>query len=569
MRRISLSAFARLSCACAVLFAAPAAHGAATITLINGDFAGVGFNDPTPVAPVGGNYGITLGAQRLAVFQQAFSTWGVLLTSNVTIRVLATWEALPCNSTSGVLGSAGTLEVFSDFAGAEFPNTWYHKALASKLIGMDPDPATADIRARFNVNVGVGGCLGGTGWYYGLDGNEGTKVDLLAVVLHELSHGLGFKALVSGTSGAHLAGQPDLFERFLFDESTGKGWPDMSNAERASSAVNTGNLVWNGLAANTRARSRQIPPAIVTVLAPAAIAGVYGAGRATFGAPHSAPEVEAAVVQADDGVEPASDACGALLNAAEVAGRIALVDRATSSRTSCGDYSDAVLNCQNAGAVGVIFVNNVAGPPVVMEDSSSAITIPAVMVAQADGNAIRAQLAAGVTARIGAEDARPSGLHASGKLLMYAPNPLEIGSSMSHFDSSATPNLLMEPMVNGDISGVDLTLYALEDFGWLPRTTSILPVEPRLALGSNAPNPFHAVTAIRFELARAGLAQLAIYDVNGRLVTRLANRWFPAGAHSTLWDGTDDDGRRVTPGVYLSRLTMAGEVRIGRVVHIH
>ena len=38
---------------------------AATITVVNMDGAGEGFNDPTPVAPVGGNPGTTLGAQRL------------------------------------------------------------------------------------------------------------------------------------------------------------------------------------------------------------------------------------------------------------------------------------------------------------------------------------------------------------------------------------------------------------------------------------------------------------------------------------------------------------------------
>jgi hypothetical protein len=85
---------------------------AATITIVNGDPAGVGFNDPTPVTPVGGNTSITLGAQRLNAFQAAASKWGETLDSNVPIRVLATWEALPCTDTAAVLGSAGALEVF-------------------------------------------------------------------------------------------------------------------------------------------------------------------------------------------------------------------------------------------------------------------------------------------------------------------------------------------------------------------------------------------------------------------------------------------------------------------------
>jgi len=40
-----------------------------TIVIENGDAAGVGFNDPTVVAPVGGNGGTTLGQQRLLLFR--------------------------------------------------------------------------------------------------------------------------------------------------------------------------------------------------------------------------------------------------------------------------------------------------------------------------------------------------------------------------------------------------------------------------------------------------------------------------------------------------------------------
>jgi hypothetical protein len=64
MRRLGLAPLASL-----LLTIAPVVAGAATITIINNNAAGVGFNDPTPVAPVGGNPGVTLGAQRLYIFQ--------------------------------------------------------------------------------------------------------------------------------------------------------------------------------------------------------------------------------------------------------------------------------------------------------------------------------------------------------------------------------------------------------------------------------------------------------------------------------------------------------------------
>ena len=66
-----------------VLVCAAATVQAATITIVNGDGPGEGFNDPTPVAPVGGNTGTTLGEQRQIVFEAAATIWGAALPSDV------------------------------------------------------------------------------------------------------------------------------------------------------------------------------------------------------------------------------------------------------------------------------------------------------------------------------------------------------------------------------------------------------------------------------------------------------------------------------------------------------
>ncbi|MDQ2989428.1 MAG: peptidase, partial [Pseudomonadota bacterium] len=78
------------------------AQAAATIVFINRNDAGVGFNDPAVVAPVGGNAGTTLGQQRLIAFQHAADIWGATLTSSVTIRVGASFEPLSCTADSAV-----------------------------------------------------------------------------------------------------------------------------------------------------------------------------------------------------------------------------------------------------------------------------------------------------------------------------------------------------------------------------------------------------------------------------------------------------------------------------------
>ena len=61
--------------------------GPARFEIININAPGIGFNDPTPVAPVGGNTGTTLGQQRLIAFTYAASIWSARLDSNVPIVI--------------------------------------------------------------------------------------------------------------------------------------------------------------------------------------------------------------------------------------------------------------------------------------------------------------------------------------------------------------------------------------------------------------------------------------------------------------------------------------------------
>src|SRR5215831_16211322 len=184
---------------------APAVE-AAVIRVINNDNPGEGFNDPTPVAPVGGNTGTTLGQQRLIAFQHAADIWGGLILSAVTIRVGATFDPLPCNATSAVLGSAGPTSVFRDFTGVLRSSTWYSAVLANALHGSDLDPGGVDIGATFNSTIGTT-CTFPNIWYYGLNATPpGNQIDFVSVVVHELCHGLGFLTFVNLTSGTKLLG---------------------------------------------------------------------------------------------------------------------------------------------------------------------------------------------------------------------------------------------------------------------------------------------------------------------------------------------------------------------------
>ena len=559
-----------LALVAAMLLAAAPPARAATITIVNKDGAGEGFSDPTPAAPVGGNPGTTIGQQRLNVFQRAAEIWGGILPSPVAILVDAYFNPLACDATSGVLGSAGPVTIHANFAGAEFTNFWYHQALANKERGVDNTATYSDIQATFSSTLGDPGCLGGTPWYYGLDHNHGAGIDLLAVVLHELAHGLGFSTTTSVSTGAYAGTTPlpGLWDRFLLNRATGLHWNQMSAAQRVASAISTGNLVWDGKAVTFMAPFTLTNAAQVLVNAPAGIAGSYAAGVASFGAPISLAGVTSSVVLSNDGGGVStSDACGPLTNAAQVSGHIAFVDRGNCS------FSQKALNVQNAGAVGLLVANNTSGTvDMVGSDpvNDPNIILPILSVSQADGNTIRGQLGVGVNATLGLNPGRLSGASPEGRAQMYAPNPVEGGSSVSHFDVSARPNLLMEPVINGDLGdNVDLTRYLFEDLGWVPRTTAVAPapITPALALRS-APNPFRAETQLRVDLAGAGVVDLTVFDLAGRPVRHLLSSWQPAGPLTVSWDGTDLSGSGVPAGVYLTRLrTAAGAVTM-RVVRI-
>lgn len=74
------------------------------------------------------------------------------------------------------------------------------------------------------------------------------------------------------------------------------------------------------------------------------------------------------------------------------------------------------------------------------------------------------------------------------------------------------------------------------------------------SLKQNYPNPFNPSTTIVYEIPENGFTKLSIYDVKGRLVKELVNRQTEAGRHTSVWDGNDSQGNKVSSGIYFYRL---------------
>jgi len=455
--------------ACALLGAASLGTQAANFVLVNTDPAGVGFNDPTPVAPVGGNAGTTVGEQRVIAYTRALQLWGSVLKSDVPITVLGSFSPLPCNATSGVLAEAGAWNANLNFPNAPIANTWYHSALANSLAGFDLYPGQdiidgADIIAFFNGSIGSTGCIEGSTWYYGLDSHSpSSQTDFLNVFMHELSHGLGFSNFVDVTTGNRLAGLNDVFMNFTRDNVTGKLYSQMTAAEIVAAQTRDGQEVWVG--PNSTARAPLVLGHVVqlSVTSPASVAGGKDfLGGASFGSQPTSAAYTGDVVPGFSADPDPNDGCTAFTNASAVAGKIAIVRRGT-----CG-FAVKAKNAQNAGATAVIISNNAAGAgPVGMGGSDSTVTIPAISIGTSDGNALIAS--GGFHAAGFVQGAQLAGADAANHVKLYAPTTLAPGSSGSHWDVSADPSLLMEPFITPLLAAshnVDLTVAQFEDIGW-------------------------------------------------------------------------------------------------------
>lgn len=472
----------RLLAVCVAATLGMSAAHASVITPVNLDPAGSGLNDATPISPVGGNPGTTVGQQRQIVYRFAADLLGTVLKSNVETRVGASFQALTCAPTSGTLGSAGAYWINADFPNAPLSRAVYHAALANALAGQNLNasdaeyvyPDNIEITSRFNSELGTANCLTSSGWYYGLDGNTPAgKINFLDVVIHEIAHGLGFSGFVNYTTGvlggrAGANGYSDPYTHNAWDNLQNRRFDDpaMTNAQRALSIRTRGAPAWAGAQGKAQVPLWLDAATVLEVTGGASPLVSQFYGVASFGPAATAANFNGPVVVVNDGSGDTADACEPLAPGS-LTGKIAYINRGTCS------FEPKTVNAQNAGAIGVI-IGNVASSsdpgtaPGMAEDPTVTATIPAISVNQADANAIKA--GTGLTARLGTVTGQYAGSDSSGRALLYAPAVVASGSSFSHYETVLKPDALMEPANTPSTNGaytVDLTLATFADMGWV------------------------------------------------------------------------------------------------------
>ncbi len=79
------------------------------------------------------------------------------------------------------------------------------------------------------------------------------------------------------------------------------------------------------------------------------------------------------------------------------------------------------------------------------------------------------------------------------------------------------------------------------------------------ALGAPSPNPFRAGSRIPFSIPPgSSRVTLAVYGLDGARVRTLVDGPRPAGPQEAWWDGRDESGRAVGPGLYFLKLSSPG-----------
>lgn len=80
------------------------------------------------------------------------------------------------------------------------------------------------------------------------------------------------------------------------------------------------------------------------------------------------------------------------------------------------------------------------------------------------------------------------------------------------------------------------------------------------------PNPSNDEVTISYSLTEGGFVNVFVYDLQGKLVKKLVRQNQSVGEQSVVWDGTNENGERVKPGIYFYSATVNGEVSSGRIV---
>ena len=285
------------------------------------------------------------------------------------------WTAAPGNATTLKWHSDGT----ADYNYTRGNNTWAYHDRANQNIPdisrsatstTSPDPLTFNFIPNFTVPPTQISPVQNQQFNI-------TNLFYWSNIIHDVLYQYGFDE-VSGNFQASNQGRGGLGNDYLRSEAQDGSGNNNANFSPTPDGISPRMqmFLWDGTIKTT-------------VNSPAVIAGDYVSVESDFSTNNKlgnvGPVTGQVIYYNDDAGGTLHEACTPPANA--ITGKIALINRG-----NCA-FTIKVKNAQDAGAIAVIMVNNVVGAPIPMGGTDNTITIPAVMISQADGAIIAAQLA--------------------------------------------------------------------------------------------------------------------------------------------------------------------------------
>ncbi|MCB1161307.1 T9SS type A sorting domain-containing protein [bacterium] len=143
--------------------------------------------------------------------------------------------------------------------------------------------------------------------------------------------------------------------------------------------------------------------------------------------------------------------------------------------------------------------------------------------------------------------------------------PDDLDVVLDNLDTPEDERIDMRHQASYDVTGAGTHRFSVRvGRGIVTATEPELPAANAI-LGSH-PNPFNPATTIAFSVREDAAVKLEVFSLDGRKVATLVDARLDAGLHESVWQGRDSGGARVSSGVYLARLQIAGDVLTSKLV---
>ena len=88
----------------------------------------------------------------------------------------------------------------------------------------------------------------------------------------------------------------------------------------------------------------------------------------------------------------------------------------------------------------------------------------------------------------------------------------------------------------------------------------------KLILSQNYPNPYRHNTTISYAIPKSGKVSLKIYNIKGQLVKTLVNGHKEKGYYTEIWDGKNNNGKRLANGIYFYKIKIGSKSKVRKML---